>query len=397
MVALEGFVPEESLDENEVMEAIREQIAGDELVGFDLVTSLIRLIDERPKSQDQAAKLRLREEIIQSCFNRLIEPHKNVDLLSLTFGHARHRIEKYIGPVALKFVRANPTGAHEFDLSSIPAREVLKRLIELYVTQQRFLKSMEPWYSARAGGGRPEIERCWRNAKLNGQPHVFTTAWAVPDRGKYQVDFVQVTKPSFECAPPTQDEMDALKAKVYAQPSTRSKLQTIRAWSGTRVFLCEQVDELLDFFSDEADRVELFVIAFSRTLDWHGYTNLLELLSPVELKELRRRIGVVNLFDDIVAVGYYELEFSDPEERFVGQELVHMAVREPGENIIGCHFNGISLNMPAGWATLLPDKGLLSCYYCRGQETIEKVMAFGAWEEEGHPHSVLDVIPPSQR
>ena len=62
------------------------------------------------------------------------------------------------------------------------------------------------------------------------------------------------------------------------------------------------------------------VIAFARTLDWHGYANLAALLTVAEESHLHKRVGVTNLFDEINAVGYYELDLSIPDHRFVAQE-----------------------------------------------------------------------------
>ena len=42
------------------------------------------------------------------------------------------------------------------------------------------------------------------------------------------------------------------------------------------------------------------------------------------------QIGRLNLFDQVSAVGYHELDLSDPEDRVVAQELVRLAVEEPG-------------------------------------------------------------------
>ena len=49
-------------------------------------------------------------------------------------------------------------------------------------------------------------------------------------------------------------------------------------------------------------KVEICVIGFARTLDWHGYKNLLLNLSIAQVKMLEHRIGYINLFDDVMVL-----------------------------------------------------------------------------------------------
>jgi hypothetical protein len=43
-------------------------------------------------------------------------------------------------------------------------------------------------------------------------------------------------------------------------------------------------------------RVELVVIGFARTVDWHSFKYIHHELSPREIADLRFRIGLVNLW-----------------------------------------------------------------------------------------------------
>ncbi len=38
---------------------------------------------------------------------------------------------------------------------------------------------------------------------------------------------------------------------------------------------------------------------------------------------VKRRLGAVNIFDEVMAVGYYELDLASPDDRFTLQELLH--------------------------------------------------------------------------
>ena len=89
------------------------------------------------------------------------------------------------------------------------------------------------------------------------------------------------------------------------------------------LFSAAQVLSLLDLFEGKLQRVEVLVITYSRTRDFHGLMHLYnEYLLPAERALLSYRIGICNIFDEVMAVGYYELDLSHPEERFVAQELL---------------------------------------------------------------------------
>jgi hypothetical protein len=378
---------------------IQAQISGDTFLHFEHAAELLESIESFGNVKDRSSVASMRIEVVKQCYNRLVEPDKNEDLLNMLSHAERSVIEKYLGSVARYFCQNNPTGQYCINLGSKPERDVFLRLIELYNSQQQFINNSKIWYSTRAGGARPQLERCWRNPLYNGQPHTFLTSWTVPAHGIYQVDFVQVVKPSPDSLIPTQRDLDELKLIINMESDEQIRLRKIRSWSNNRenFFLCDYVDQLLDFFHEESSRVELFVIAFSKTVDWHGYKNLLEHLNLAEYHELNKRITSVNLFDEIVAVGYYELNIAIPDDRFIAQELLHLAIIEPGENIVDCQYNGADMDVPAGWAKQLPEKGLLSFNYCREKECISEVMSHGAYKQDGNPYCVNNVIPPAHR
>lgn len=54
----------------------------------------------------------------------------------------------------------------------------------------------------------------------------------------------------------------------------------------------------------------------------------------------------------VMAVGYHEFDLAVTEERFVAQELVHLAMVEPGENMVDCQYNGVDFPLPVSFAML---------------------------------------------
>jgi hypothetical protein len=54
-------------------------------------------------------------------------------------------------------------------------------------------------------------------------------------------------------------------------------------------------------------------------------TQVLQRYTQPEMKILGRRIGHANLFNEVMAANYYELDLSESEQRWVCQEHVHVA------------------------------------------------------------------------
>jgi hypothetical protein len=246
------------------------------------------------------------------------------------------------------------------------------------------------------GGKRPDIERTWRNALFDDQVHKFSASWAVPKQGFLELDFVQITKPTSQHNLSTDEEIERLLRKIRSKKDDE-KLLTIRDWFNRKVVLCKQVEWLLWALKRDKCRVELLVAAFARVLDWHGYSSLLSLINNHELAMVAQRIGMVNLFDEVMAVGFYELDLSIPEQRWVVQEIVHLACVEPGDNLIEAQRDGVDFYFPASWAQNIPTMGVHTFYYCRTQEVIERVMQYGSYSSEEYPYAVDGKIPEVHR
>lgn len=113
---------------------------------------------------------------------------------------------------------------------------------------------------------------------------------------------MQITKPTSDNNLTTDEEFVALLVRLRKQTDDE-KLGSIKDWLNRKVVLCEQVEEFLTLFRRDqkrlTHRIEVMVAAFARVLDWHGYTSLLSLLSISEFNILVKRIGLVNLFDEV--------------------------------------------------------------------------------------------------
>ena len=365
--------------------AIRSFCEGDNFLTFDQVKEMLDMLPEDMRSLERC-------ELVQQCFSRLTEPERGVEILQHLTINERKDVEKKLGMVAIAFTHNNATGFYKLDLSKKPQRNVCLRLCEINNSQQTLLRRMDAYYATRKGGARQPVERTWRNAKLDDAPHTWSSTWAVPMKGYLELDFVQLLKPMSDEKLTTDEEFLALLLKL--KPLTEEdQILSVRNWLNKHVILCEQAEELLTMMKKQKARVEILVIVYARLLDWHGYTSLLSMISIAEMNMLVKRLGFVNLFDEVMAVGYYELDLALVEHRLVAQELVHLAMVEPGENMVDCQYNGVDFPLPVGWGVDVPKKGHFSFYYCREQPVIERVLQYGSYDSQDYPYAIEGELP----
>jgi len=296
--------------------AIKAFCEGDNFLRFEQVEAIIDQLPEDTRSLERC-------ELVKQCFSRLTEAERAMEMLQLLTINERQAVEKKLGLAAITFTKNNATGKYVLDLSKKPERDVCIRLCEINNSQQVYFwgtsdlhfchaahlrtfgllqqaiaQQIEAGSANRKGGARIKIERTWRNATFEEEPHVFSSTWAVPQKGFLQLDFVQITKPTSDHNLTTDEQFVELLMRLRKQKDDE-KLVTIKDWLNRKVVLCEQVEELLTLFKRDRHRIDLMVAAYARVLDWHGYTSLLALISIAEFNMLVKRIGLVNLFDEV--------------------------------------------------------------------------------------------------
>ena len=97
-----------------------------------------------------------------------------------------------------------------------------------------------------------------------------------------------------------------------------------------------QLSDLVRMFPQSLPglRVELVVALFSRVVDPPGMHRVLFALSLPERKQLRHRMGWLNLWDPMMPDGRYVLDLSVWEERVVAHALTQLAVS--GQSVCLC-------------------------------------------------------------
>jgi len=70
---------------------------------------------------------------------------------------------------------------------------------------------------------------------------------------------------------------------------------------------------------------------------------------------------------------------STADERYLMQELLHLAESEPGENILDCEFNSIPFDIPHTWVCAkVPHQGIICFIYARCNASNLKSLALGS-------------------
>jgi Ran GTPase-activating protein (RanGAP) involved in mRNA processing and transport len=141
---------------------------------------------------------------------------------------------------------------------------------------------------------------------------------------------------------------DLLNIENYAEWE-RNVYEALRTLCNEKCVYLKDACDIVSHIKDSRLRVEAAICLFRRVRDWHGLGHtLFKRLSRVERSEFLRRIGTHNLYDEICAVNYYELDLNNANDRFIMGQLTRLAVLEPGENMIDETYGGISFELPAG-------------------------------------------------
>lgn len=253
--------------------------------------------------------------------------------------------------------------------------------MECYNEQRLRLRQLEKDSESRKDGTVHEkIQRVWRNLKINNKPFAFDPSWRIPYTGRLTVDFVVIVKAPAGSQPMQKEKFRewCMKELDHMPDKQDEIVSAFRLHTDKYFFSCEQVQRLLARLSSPAMRVELCVIAFARIVDFRHFKYLLEYITVSEVTSLQSRLGLINLWDETTAVGYYDLDLAVPEHRWVCQELLILAAEEAGSNLIDTSYEMVDFEVPPIWMRDLPKKGVFQCYYIRASDTVQTVRQQGS-------------------
>ena len=245
------------------------------------------------------------------------------------------------------------------------------RLVNCYNEQRIRLKQLEKDCMLRRQDiVSDKVERVWRNFKINSKPTEFSPSFRVPHTGRLQVDFVVVNKPAPASTPMSTNQFrewcsDELDPLVHEQEKL---VNAVRLKSNTCFFCCEQVARLLRKLTLPVLRVEMCIIAFARTIDWHNFKYILDSMTVGEASSLQSRLGLINLWDESMAVGYYDLDLSLSEHRWVCLELLLLVYEKAGGKLTDTSYEMVDFEVSSP----------LSRTSCRSFQSALLICAWGA-------------------
>jgi hypothetical protein len=355
--------------------------------------------------QDESRANTLQEErisVIVSAFDNIARPKYKHQLLGLLNSEERSAAENQLGIVPFQFLLNNLTGFYRLKLSKVGEREIAIQLMERRAALKRDADKQARHMQGRKGGDRSCIERIWRNAK-HITHSLFKTnitelgneeldLFRIPFAGFLEVDFVDICKPNQknnQTSAMSPLEFAAFLRGLKNKSSSQDRLVEIRRISSIKYFNCLQAVALIELFEnistkERYSRVEVAVCLFSRIIDWRGYKHVLGHVGAALAADVEYRIGRRNIYHDETAspIGWWALDLELEEDRWIMQELIHLAYCEPGNKMIDCTMDDCPFDVSMDWLLNVPRYGRVSLFYCRTVPVTEKCLHFGPWISE---------------
>ena len=244
-----------------------------------------------------------------------------------------HELQRRLGACVRTFQPRNPTGFYSLKLSQTADREVAMRLLEHRNLLMEIIKS-QPKVRGELQCNREERpEFVMRNVKLDRKPMQITEDWILPQDGVLEFDYADTSKPTNISGP----VRGTIIPELQKLSTEDQRLARWKEYLGSCFASLRQVKQglALSLFTMPENRVEFVRLAFARTLEWHGFSQVTSMLTKEEMPLLVHRLGRHNLFDETAAVGHYVLDLGNDEDRWVAAHIVRLAVLEPGDNMIG--------------------------------------------------------------
>ncbi|KAK3250311.1 hypothetical protein CYMTET_40302 [Cymbomonas tetramitiformis] len=274
------------------------------------------------------------------------------------------------------FSTINPTGHYELDLGSLPGRLIAKKLMEL----------------AELEG--PAIT--WRNVRHDALHVPYGTGGPVewngdiPRNGVLQLDYTAYSQLPSDAVPMSQQILDDLKQSVLQtlkDKTPEEAVNLLRARSYTLTLRTEHVIELLGVFrrlEEGAERSEVAVIFYDRTLDRKDYWKVIYKLRCFEQSFVSNRLGLPNVYNKEKTSLHFHLdtankEHSDTAKLLVGRACSSNAGRSTWNNLhlAGRFFNKVT-ESETMWSLLTTDTftPLLEFHYVDDEVDSARIESF---------------------
>lgn len=107
------------------------------------------------------------------------------------------------------------------------------------------------------------------------------------------------------------------------------------------------MQKLIELHEDSTYRVEIYCIGIGRITDVQNYDFIKLMMKPQDdkgMKEIYKRVGIINLFSPYHPEGSYELNLQFYEERMVFNMLCELAKKEGMDCIVSILYNKKSVD-----------------------------------------------------
>jgi len=395
MTLLKKLIKESSLDVSSII-----GMASKGNVTFK-TSEAVNLIDSIQDRQDRVAAF-------LKVFSKL-ETADGIAVLTNQFPYECSAVLSQCSDAVLAFTQRNPTGRYKLRMNDELDRELMLGLALCASTQADKCRKERAKLRRPLESKLNPPEQNFLNLQQSGRKGNVLPKGSVPRQGTLVFDFVS-TQPPNESepqvspallkavlgvgAPPRPnrvwhlwnvprsessgsleiDRLPVAESELGTKRQQEHAVELLRVVSNDFVFTLDQAIFCVKRTTIPALQEELLIMFFARIVEYNCFGYLMQRVSRSVQEAVKTRLGKHTLFSVVTAVGYYELDLSLDADRFVASELVHLAVEEPGENMVDETFNGISFECPSAWCNRVPDKGLYTVFYCREKSTIEKIL-----------------------
>jgi hypothetical protein len=159
---------------------------------------------------------------------------------------------------------------------------------------------------------RPEF--VMRNVKLDRKTIQISEDWVLPQEGVLEFDYTDISKPNNISGP----VRGTIIPELQKLATEDQRLAKWKEHLGSCFVSLRQVKQglALGLFAMPENRVDFVRLAFARILEWHGFHQVTAMLTKEEMPMLTYKLGRHNLFDETAAVGYYQLDLAQDEDRW---------------------------------------------------------------------------------
>lgn len=270
----------------------------------------------------------------------------------------------------------NPTGHFKLDLGNHSDHAVMERIVLIDRWEEIIGRRQGAFDASQRGNYSHARNELFQDLPLLRTWEIESIAeWNMPESGTVVLDYLCGKRPPADAPCLEETTFTQILLKIQrSKTSNDDELNVLRTVSNMLYVTALQLRSLLDIYSSEAFRIEIFVIFFQRIADIHNEKVCrVRFNNPSELQKLRNRIGFVTYFPFIQPEQcHFELDCAFYDQRVAVSMIKNLGNKERENNIINpvCiqedGKNTLQLGgIPPFWTDPknIPPQGIFQCTY----------------------------------